>query len=326
MGGDPVPTARRARVASAGEALVDLIMVEDDEGSAFRIHPGGSPFNVAIGLARLGLDAYYAGRISTDVLGRRLDAALEREGVDPALVQHGPEATPLAIVEGGPDATYDFRWIGTADRTYDPAASGWEAFEALDALHVGSAALGIDPVGSRLLDLMEQLRGRVFLTFDPNVRRDVVDDWSTYVSRVRRAAELADVVKASDVDLVVLGEPLGRDAQAGRHALPFERGGPTIVTAGGRGATLLRQGRPPVAVPALPVVVVDTVGAGDSAMAALIYGLAAQGMLRAGKTDDAGDEVWTGILTTMTTAAAMTCERPGADPPRVADLLARLRG
>ena len=325
MGADTAPTDRRARVASAGEALVDLFHVEDEGGPIFRIHPGGSPFNVAIGLARLGLDACYAGRISTDMLGRQLDAALEREGVDQVLVQHGPEPTPLAIVGGGPDVTYDFHWIGTADRTYDPAAIGWEAFESLDALHVGSAALGIDPLGSRLLDLMERLRGRVFLTFDPNVRRDVIDDWPTYVGRVRRAAELADVVKASDVDLAVLDEPMGRDAPGG-DGVPFGRDGPTIVTAGERGATLVRRGRPPLVVPAQAVVVADVVGAGNSAMAALIFALAERGMLRAGMTADAGDEVWTGILRTMTTAAAMTCERPGADPPRVADLRARLGG
>jgi fructokinase len=313
-------------VASAGEALVDLILVEDDGGSAFRIHPGGSPFNVAIGLARLGLHSCYAGRISTDMLGRRLDATLEREGVDPSLVQHGPEPTPLAIVGGGRDVTYDFRWHGTADRRYDPAAIGWEPFESLDALHVGSAALGIDPLGSRLLELMERLRGRVFLTFDPNVRRDVVDDWPTYVHRVRRAALLADVVKASDEDLAALDEPSGRDAPTESTELPFGRSGPTIVTAGARGAILIRGGEPTVAVATTPVAVVDTVGAGDSAMAALIYGFAEHGLLRAGPRADAGDEVWTGILTTMTTAAAMTCERPGADPPRVADLRARLRG
>ncbi|MDQ3127084.1 MAG: PfkB family carbohydrate kinase [Chloroflexota bacterium] len=310
---------RRGRVVSAGEALVDLFLKEGASGPQLRVLPGGSSFNVAIGLARLGLDTSFAGRLSSDVFGRLLTRVLDREGVDASLVQHGPEPTPMAVVgRTGPDVVYDFRWIGTADRQYDPAALAPGVFEAFDALHVGSVALGIEPVGARLLALMERLQGRVFLTFDPNVRRDVVDDWPTYVARVHRAAALADIVKVSDADLTAV------DETASGTRLPFGRSGPTIVTAGARGATLLRAGHAPLVMAAAPAAAVDTVGAGDAAMAALLFALSEQGLLGPGSIDRVADRTWVEILRFMSTAAAMTCERVGADPPILADLRARL--
>jgi fructokinase len=306
-------------VASAGEALVDLFHGEDSTGHVLRVKPGGSSLNVAIGLARLGLEASFAGRLSTDTFGRVLSAVLAREGIGTSFVQYGPEPTPLAIVGHQlDDVVYDFRWIGTADRAFDPAAAAAGSFEGLDALHVGSVALGLEPVGSRLIALMERLHGQVFLTFDPNIRRDVVDDWPTYVERVRRAAELADLVKVSDADLAVLGEV----AAPGER--PFGRVGPTVVTAGARGATVVRAGRPPLGVPAAPAHLGDTVGAGDAAMAALLFSFAENGELAVGAVDDLSDARWSDILRVMTTAAAMTCERVGADPPTAAALQARL--
>jgi fructokinase len=226
-------TGRRTapRVASAGEAVVDLIPEMDGDQIVLRVSAGDSPFNVAIGLARLGLDASYAGRLSTDVFGRLLELRLADEGVDVSLIMRGVERTALAIVgRAGDEAIYDFRWSDTADQSYDPARLPMEAFEGLDALHLGSAALGIDPVGARLLTLMEHLHGRVFLSFDPNIRRDVVDDWHEYLSRLRRAFELADLVKISTVDLAAIGEEDGRGESGilGRNL-------PTILTAGARG-------------------------------------------------------------------------------------------
>ena len=240
-----MPAAHATRVASAGEALVDLIEGDSGESGEPTARPGGSPFNVAVGLARLGLDTSFAGRLSTDAHGRLLHDRLAAEGIGESLLQWGPEPTAVAVVgRVGDEAVYDFRWTGTADRGYDPAAVSREAWARLDVLHVGSAALGLEPGGGRLLDLTERLHGSVFLSFDPNVRREVVDDWPTYLDRVRRAMGLADLVKASEADLRELGTdtrspaaPMGRagptrrhprrgrgDALSGRVAAPRRRG------------------------------------------------------------------------------------------------------
>lgn len=308
----------RTRVVSVGDAIVDLFPAKDAEGALLRIVPGGSCLNVALGLARLGLDVSFAGRLSTDALGRLLAAVLDSEGIDAALVQSGPEPTPLAIVgHRGADAVYDFRWTGTADRTFDPELVEAGVFEDFDVLHVGSVTLGIEPVGARLIALMERLQGQVFMTFDPNVRRDVVDDWPVYVGRVRRAAELADLLKVSDADLAAVGEPTPGKT-------PFRRVGPTVVTSGARGAALLRADREPLVIAAVPGEVIDSVGAGDAATAALIFAMAEADGLTSRAMEAMSDARWTEIMHVMATAAAMTCERVGADPPTLAALKARL--
>ena len=307
------------RVASAGEALVDLIEVEAADGGRPTARPGGSPFNVAVGLARLGLDVSFAGRLSTDAHGRLLLDRLRLEGIDESLLQWGAEPTAVAVVgRRGDEAVYDFRWTGTADRGFDPAVVPDGSWARLDVLHLGSAALGLEPVGSRLADLMERLHGSVFLSFDPNVRRDVVDDWPTYLARVRRAAGLADLVKASEADLQAI------DPDWRSPATPMRRPGPTVVTRGARGATLYRAGRPPLDVPAPSVDVVDTIGAGDACMAGLLFALGEREGLDRGRLDTLSDDDWGEVLRVATTAGAMTCERVGADPPTVAELRARL--
>ncbi len=316
-----MPAAHATRIASAGEALVDLIeggsgnSGDSDEPTA---RPGGSPFNVAVGLARLGLDTSFAGRLSTDAHGRLLHDRLAAEGIGESLLQWGPEPTAVAVVgRVGDEAVYDFRWTGTADRGYDPAAVSREAWARLDVLHVGSAALGLEPGGRRLVDLMERLHGSVFLSFDPNVRRDVVDDWPTYLDRVRRAVGFADLVKASEADL----RELGTDTP---DAAPMGRAGPTVVTRGAGGATLYRAGRPPLDVEAPSVEVVDTIGAGDACMAGLLFALDERAGLDPRRLGALSDDAWREILRVATTAGAMTCERMGADPPTAAELRARL--
>ena len=307
------------RAASAGEALVDLIEVGAGVATSPTARPGGSPFNVAVGLARLGLDVSFAGRLSTDANGRLLRDRLQVEGIDESLLQSSAEPTAVAVVgRRGDEAVYDFRWTGTADREFDPAAVPDGSWAALDVLHLGSVALGLEPIGSRLIDLMERLHGSVFLSFDPNVRRDVVDDWPTYLARVRRAVGLADLVKASEADLADL-DPAPRSG-----ATPMGRSGPTVVTRGARGATLYRAERPPLDVPAPRVTVVDTIGAGDAFMAGLLFALAERDALRPGRLHGLTDDAWADVLRVANTAGAMTCERVAADPPTAAELLVRL--
>lgn len=305
------------RIASAGEALVDLFPDTSDR-TGFRTRAGGSPFNVAIGLARLGIDARYAGRLSTDIYGDMLRRRLLSEHVGTELVQFGPEPTAEGIVGHDADGpTYSFRWTGTADRRFDPATLPAEAADALDAVHLGSVALGIDPIGERLLGWMERLRGRVFLSLDPNVRADAVDDWSAYRRRVRRAVQLVDLVKASEQDLAALGVKRNGPRLLGRT-------GPTVVTARARGARVVLGDGSVVEVEAPAVEVVDAVGAGDATMAALLFAISDRDALRPGAVDRLDGAAWREILLIATTAGAMACESAGADPPTLAALRARL--
>jgi fructokinase len=303
-------------IASVGECVVDFTPVTAaGRLDGFRLHPGGSPCNVAVGVARLGHPAAFAGRVSDDLFGELLAGHLAENGVAAHLVTRGREPTPLAFVAGAAgEAAYDFRLEGTAAAMLAPADLPAERFAGLEAVHFGSLGLALRPSREAVLGLAGALGGRTLLTFDPNVRPEAVADWPAYRAALAEAARLADLVKASEADLRAWGaEPeLGPD-----QAL--------VVTAGPAGSRLLLAGRT-VTCPAAPCRVVDTVGAGDAYMAGLLVALAERRALdrpALGRLD-AGE--WLTVMRFASAVAALTCERAGADPPGRPAVEARLAG
>jgi fructokinase len=326
---EPAPGASAAAgpvVAVAGEALIDLVPAGSD--GLFRAAPGGSPANVAVGLARLGVPTRLLARLADDPFGRRLREHLEGNGVDLSHTVPAAEPSSLAIVTVAGDGTveYDFRVDGTADWQWTDA----ELQSALDgevgALHVGSLALVMEPGAAALGRLVERARQTATVSFDPNVRPLLMGSRAGVLGRVERLLEAADVVKASaeDVSWLLPGAPLEDVATewAGRGpAMVVITLGPDGALVAGSGAGLVR--RPPV-----PVTVVDTVGAGDSFTSALLAALWRRGLLGAARrpalqamtADDLAAVVDEAVL-----ASALTCSRPGADPPTFAELAGGIR-
>jgi fructokinase len=304
-------------IVVCGEALIDLV---DEGGGQFRAHPGGSPANVAVGLARLGIQATLLARVSGDAFGRLLRAHLDRGGVDLSQVVAATEPTTLAVVsldERGV-ATYDFYVEGTADWQ-------WQASEIPDplpagavALHTGSLALAVPPGAATITDLMrrEHERGQVTVSLDPNIRPTFETDRAAAVRRVEEQVSLSDVVKVSEEDLGWLypGEDPAEIARRWRDT------GPAVVVAtlGAEGALAVGPKGNAVGRPAVPVRLVDTVGAGDAFTAGLLAGLSRAGLLGGANKaalaalDDAG---LTELLDDAVLVAALTCARRGADPP-----------
>jgi fructokinase len=297
-----------------GEALWDLYGTESASGLTFDARIGGSPFNVAVGLARLGQQAALLTGLSTDRLGRRLLARLEAEGVATTHVVRNDRPTTLSLVELADDGSpaYAFYGEGAADR-----AVGAADLPALGAdvwgLHAGSFSLVAEPVGSSLLTFFERARNGRLLTLDPNVRLTAEPDLSLWRRRIDAFVRLSDLVKVSaeDLDLLHPGVPHAEIVAGWRQA----GASLVIVTRGVAGAEAYGPfGR--VETPGLPVEVVDTVGAGDSFMAAVAAGLAERGLRsRERLTCIAADEA-AALLVFATAAAAVTCARRGADPPR----------
>lgn len=307
-------------VAVAGEALVDLVPAPDPR--YYEVAPGGSPANVAVGLARLGVPARMLARIADDVLGRRVREHLAANGVQLDHVAAATEQTSMAMVSVGPDGgpSYDFRIAGTADwqwtaRELDGALDG-----PVVALHSGSLALTTAPGAAVLRDLMARAAATATISYDPNCRPLLMGDPADVLVGVHELLAVADVVKVSSEDLEWLS--CGTPAEVLEDWLGR---GPAIVavTLGGDGvlagtANGLRTRRPGV-----PVTVIDTVGAGDTFSAALLAGLHRRGLLGAdarpalreldGPTLDA-------LLDEAARAAAITCSRRGADPPTSAEL------
>jgi fructokinase len=301
-------------IVVAGESLVDMV---PSGPRGFAAYCGGGPFNTARALARLDRQVGFLGCISDDTLGLRLREALRADGVSLDLVLETSRPTTLAIAElsGDGSASYRFYTEGTsAPALTAPLALGALPAE-LEALHVGSLGLVLEPIADAVIELTEAVAKRgALVMFDPNIRPGLIDDRAAYLKRFERIAACADVVKASVEDLrwVGAGDPV--DAVVGRVLALGAR--VVLVTRGAEGAVACST-RGNVAVPAPPARVVDTIGAGDAFGAGFLARWLALGLSRH-ELDDmaaAGDAARFACL-----VASRTCERAGADPPWLAEL------
>lgn len=302
-----------------GEAVVDLI--SDGSPSGFQARPGGSPVNVAVGAARLGIATSLLARFGTGRLGRMLRSHVADAGVDLSMSVLADEPVTLAVVSLDPQGSvgYDFYVEGTADW-------GWQASELPDpfpdevrALHVGSISSWRPPAAGLIAELVvrEHKRGAVLISFDPNLRSGLVEDPGGTRGRVEQLMTVSHVVKVSVEDLSWLYPVEDPDAAASRWA----HAGPALVvlTDGANGVRAYRAGRPALSVPACEVAVVDTVGAGDGFAAGLLAALADSGRLHSTGFDDLHDAELDAVLASAALVAALTCGRAGADPPSRAE-------
>jgi fructokinase len=313
-------------VAVAGEALIDLLP-RDDRG-LFEAVPGGSPANVAVGLARLGVPTRMLARIAGDALGQRLRAHLAGNGVDLSFAVRAPEPTSLAIVTMGPDglADYDFRVEGTADWQWRDAELAGALDEQVVALHAGSLALTMPPGAAVLARLLARARDGATVSYDPNCRPLLMGSPEQVRDQVDRLVALADVVKASADDLAWLLP--GR--AAGQVAAEWLAKGPAIVaiTLGAAGAVAAAARTGTIRRAAPRVWVVDTVGAGDAFMSALLAGLRDRDLLGARRREELraiDRETLARVLDQAVLAATITCTRSGAQPPTADELHAAVR-
>jgi fructokinase len=306
-------------IVSCGEALIDFLPRTGPEGaSLFQPLAGGSPFNVAVAVGRLGSPAGFFGGLSTDFFGETLKAALAASHVDTGLANVSSRPTTLAFVrfENG-DARYAFFDEGSAGRMI--TESDLPALpKTVQALHFGSFSLAAEPCGSALEALMQREQKDRVISLDPNIRPTLIHNREGYLARLDRLVAMADIVKLSGEDLAWLDPGARFEDRAARWLL---RGAKLVVlTRGSEGATAVSAaGR--VSAPAPQVKVADTVGAGDTFMAALLVRLEKAGLLtKPGIARLTRDHV-TDLLAFAAKAAAVTVSRPGADPPWLNELI-----
>lgn len=300
-----------ARVLVIGEALVDVVV--RDDGSVDEA-PGGSPANVALTLGRLGHAPKLITRLADDEHGRAIRAWLVGSNVDVVAAPASRTSTATARLDTSGSATYEFdlEWNLTG------VAEG-----RADVVHTGSIAALLEPGAADVTEMIDRLRRDALVTYDPNIRPALLSDHGDARTRVESFVARSDLVKASDEDL----RWLYPDVEPLDVARTWLQSGPSvvIVTAGAGGATAVSWAGV-VAVESDRAAVVDTVGAGDTFMGALIDGLvrssfagaaARSGLSRIGLSE------LEAILEFAAIAAAVTVSRPGADPPRRAELLHR---
>ena len=298
-------------IVVAGEALIDLVPAP---GDALAAHPGGGPFNTARTLGRLERPVAYLGRISTDRFGARLAELLAADGVlaDAVVRTADPTTLALAEVDDAGVASYRFYDRGTSAPGLTEAAALEALPPAAAFLHVGTLGLVLEPMAAALEAVARRLAGDALVMVDPNCRPTIAG--AGYRERLDRVLALADVVKVSEEDLAFLAP--GVPALDAARALLG--GGPAVVllTRGADGAVALARDRE-AAVPAPPVEVVDTIGAGDAFSGGWLAYWAEQDL---GRAELADSERVVEATRFACLVAALTCARAGASPPRRSEL------
>jgi fructokinase len=288
--------------------------------------PGGSPFNVAIGIARLGSKAGFLSKISSDFFGRYLIRTLVKAGVDQRFLVSSPHQTTLsvAVTRADGEAQYAFYGHDAADRSLLPAEIPATLPDEVSAIAIGSYTLAIDPTASAIEHLIERETGRRVVSIDPNIRPNVIGDPKAWRPRFERLLGRCTIVKASVEDLTYLYGS-GMDAAAwARHWLTA---GPKliIITRGGDGVSVFFANAT-FDLPVRKVDVVDTVGAGDSFHAALLVCLEEQNLLRPAAVAGLSLDAVTRAMDFAIVASSITCSRQGADMPARADVEAVMSG
>jgi fructokinase len=298
-------TAPRSEVVVIGEALIDV--VASSEGTVE--HPGGSPANVAYGLGRLGISTSLLTSIGDDERGAAIERHLGRAGVAllPGSKHQGRTASATATLAADGSAHYEF------DISWDLRAVAPGFLPKV--IHTGSIATFLAPGAAAVRLLLEQAHRECVITYDPNIRPALLGSHAEAAALFEELVPLTDVVKLSDEDAQWL-YPHKQLEEAAARILQLGAG-LAVITKGSEGS-LLATAATQLHVPSVKSVVADTIGAGDSYMAALIYGLLSRGV------DGLSPDVLESLGRTASRAAAITVRRAGANPPTVEELLARL--
>ncbi len=315
---NPLRQVDGTRILVSGEALIDLVPVDEDS-STYRAMPGGSPFNVAVGLARLDVPTGFVGRLSVDPFGRRLRAALIENGVATDSVRDDPGPTTLALVTRTPGREPHFAFYGShaADQQLLSEDLPTPVPDSVTAIHVGSYAMTRQPIGATLTEWMRREHGHRVVSFDPNIRPQLIPDPQAYRNRIGDWIRLSHVVKLSRADLEFLDPGVrGDDAAHQWLAMGTKL---VVITSGKEGATgFTARGTVQVASPNIRVV--DSVGAGDAFMSGLLAWLHHHERLNVKRLDRMGEDEMEDALRFAASAAALACTRPGADPPRLTEI------
>lgn len=306
-------------IVVCGEALFDVFDVgATATGLQLDARVGGSPFNVALGLARMSQPVCLLTQISSGFMGQRLMSALQTEGVNTQAVQRSDAPTTLSLV--GLDAhgvpSYAFYGDACADRLLTAAA-----LDALPggvtAINLGSYATVVGATAVTQRQLVEREHERVLIAYDPNIRLNVEPDLAVWRAQIEWMLPRTHLLKVSEEDLHAVYP--GRALAAVATEALAQGVGCVIVTRGGEGAMAWTRSDHVVSSP-VRVEVVDTVGAGDTFQAAMLTWLAENNALDANALAAIDGPALRQALAFSGRAAAITCSRRGADLPRRAEL------
>jgi fructokinase len=304
---------------SCGDALVDFLPVKSVDGRDAAVPvAGGSCLNIAVGMARLGAPAGFVGGISTDLFGRMIADHARMSQVDLRYATRSEHQTTLAFVRHiGGEPQYVFYDEATASRNWI-YRRGSIPFDEIEAIHVGSTTLANDNGAAQALAMIKDAGASTTISFDPNCRPNLVRHKVHYIDQMNAFAAAANIVRMSDVDF----EFLYGGSDCGERAKSLIAAGASlvVVTRGIKGAQAWHREAGLVEVQAPAIDVVDTIGAGDSFQAALLFALRAIGRIKTGALAQMNSGELRRALSFASMCAAFTCGHAGADPPGQSDV------
>jgi fructokinase len=267
-------------VLVGGEALYDLISTTPGAGlggtKTFEKRAGGSPFNIAVGVRRLGTPVAFVGKFGDDQFGEALVQFLKNEKIDVDLIVREPETkTTLAFVAVEAAGKVDFRFYRDHAADTSLQATELKPFDPrkFSLYHCGGIVLAEEPTASAYISIVDRfMELGVPVSLDPTIRKSLIADEETYLNRIRRLAEKVNVLKLSDEELTYLTGI--SDTSRAVRALRVSAGALVIITLGSQGAEVYRDSQRLARVPGFSVKVVETTGCGDSFMAATLAQLA----------------------------------------------------
>lgn len=299
-------------ILCCGEALIDMLPVTVAGEPLFRPLPGGSVFNSAIALGRLGTPVSFFSGLSDDLFGSMLQSKLRESHVDlsHAVVSSRPTTLAFARIENG-NASYVFYDENTAGRMLGESDLP-ELGPEIEALLFGGISLVSEPCGSAYEALVHREAPHRLIMLDPNIRQNFIKDVERHRARLQRLFASVDIVKVSDEDLRWIAPDIPpQDASAALLAAGARL---VLLTSGEKGAAAFWNAGS-ISIPAVPVTVADTVGAGDTFNAGFLAALREAGALRKDNLTDPDPETVGSALSFAANVAAVTVSRVGANPP-----------
>lgn len=312
-------------IACIGENLIDMVpltAVENAPYGAFKAAPGGCPYNSAIAAARLGSTVFYIGKISNDFLGDRLVNRLAGNGVRLDYIVRAENPVTLAFVEksASGEARYAFYASNAADRSLEAGDLPAMLHPDIHFLLLGSISLLLEPGAGSILNFAERVQERVLVSYDPNVRASMIPDRAKFRNSFEAMCARCAIVKASDADLAwIYDSPFDRGIVA--HILNC--GAKLVLVTQGSQGSLAATRHAFASAEAVPVRVVDTIGAGDTFHAAVLSFLDSNNWTTAKDLENLSSAQLERILRFASAAAAMDCMREGAEPPTLEALRSR---
>jgi len=313
-----------------GDSLFDMFVAasnnegmpkqKDDTRISVEGVVGGSPMNVALGMARLGHNSRYLTKLSNDLFGKRIAAFLDTNSVDRTLSVPTKLNSTLAMVETRADgsAQYAFYIDNTADVALNIDELPSSLPDDVRVLHFASYSTAVEPVAGTLKHLAARESVSKVISYDPNLRLSIEPDVSVWRASFTEFAASANLIKASDEDIESL---YGKGREDNFVADCFSHGAQLVyITRGPQGGSAFSSSGESCVGNGVSVNVVDTVGAGDTFQAAILHWLVDKNHIGTSASIEGSVDLQ-GSLAFATKAAAITCSRRGADLPVLSDLV-----